>query len=124
MMRRWAWFGVLILFGSILSTATSAAQRADATIFGQVSDASGAVLPGVTVTVTSPGLQVQQLVVVTDERGEYRVTPLPLGTYAVEYTLAGFQSQRRDGIRLTAGFTARLDVSLAVGGVAETVTVS
>ena len=116
--------GVFILICSVMFTATLQAQRADATIFGQVTDTSGAVLPGVTVTVTSPALQVQQVVAVTDERGEYRVTPLPLGAYTVEYTLAGFQSQRRDGVRLTAGFSAKLDVALAVGGVAETVTVS
>ena len=47
--------------------------------------------------------------------GEYRLTPLPIGTYTVEYTLSGFQTLRREGIRLTVGFTARLDVGLTVG---------
>jgi len=119
-------FGVVLTCGLIFGAAAAAlaGQGAEATIFGQVTDASGAVLPGVTVTVTSPALQVPQVVAVTDERGDYRITPLPLGTYAVEYTLPGFQTLQRDGIRLTAGFVARLDVSLAVGGVAETITVS
>ena len=117
--------GSILVCGLILgATAPAIAGQADATIFGQVTDGSGAILPGVTVTVASPALQVQQMVAVTDERGEYRVTPLPLGTYTVEFTLPGFQTIRREGIRLTAGFVARLDVSLAVGGVAETVTVS
>jgi hypothetical protein len=76
------------------------------------------------VTATSPSLQLPQLVVVTDERGEYRLTPLPLGLYTVEYSLAGFQTVRREGVRLTAGFTARLDIELGVGSLEETVTVS
>src|SRR5262245_2613269 len=102
----------ILLFCAPHLTAPVAAQGADAPIFGQVADESGAVLPGVTVTVTSPALQVQQMTAVTDDRGEYRITPLPLGTYTVEYTLQGFQPQRREGIRLTSGFVARLDTQL------------
>lgn len=67
-----------------------------ATIIGQVTDESGAVLPGVTVTATSPALQVPQVTGVTDERGEYRLTPLPIGTYAVVY---GSQAFSRIGAR-------------------------
>jgi hypothetical protein len=59
-----------------------AGQGQEASIVGQVTDESGAVLPGVTVTATGPALQVRQLVGVTNERGEYRLTPLPIGTYA------------------------------------------
>jgi hypothetical protein len=95
-----------------------------ATITGQVTDESGAVLPGVSVTATSPALQVPQITAVTDARGEYRLTPLPIGTYAVTYELSGFVTNRRDEIRLTVGFTARLDVALGVGAVQETITVS
>src|SRR5262249_9795546 len=47
-----------------------------------------------------------------------------IGTYTVDYTLAGFQTVRREGIRLTAGFVARVDVSLKIGALAETITVS
>ena len=75
----------------------------EASIIGQVTDATGAVLPGVTVTATSPALQVKQVVDVTNASGEYRLTPLPLGTYSVEYTLQGFQTLRRTDLRLTAG---------------------
>jgi hypothetical protein len=96
----------------------------EASIIGQVTDTSGAILPGVTVTATSPALQVSQLTNVTNERGEYRLSPLPIGTYAVEYTLAGFQTVRRENIPLTAGFIARIDVTLKVGALAETITVS
>ena len=101
-----------------------AGQAQEASIIGQVTDASGAVLPGVTVMATSPALQVPQVTDVTNERGEYRLTPLPIGTYAVQYELQGFGALRRQDIRLTAGFTARVDVALNVGALAESITVS
>jgi len=106
------------------ATPAIARQGQDASIIGQVTDESGAVLPGVTVTATSPALQVSQVTDVTNERGEYRLTPLPIGTYAVQYELAGFGTLRRQDIRLTAGFTARVDVDLKLGALQETVTVS
>ena len=102
----------------------TAGQGQQASIVGQVTDESGAVLPGVTVTATSPALQVRQLVDVTNERGEYRLTPLPIGTYAVEYALQGFQTVRRQELRLTIGFQAKVDVALKLGTLTETVTVS
>ena len=110
----------LLVFVAFAGTA----RAQEASIIGQVTDASGAVLPGVTVTATSPALLVQQVTDVTNERGEYRLTPLPIGTYDVDYMLPGFVTVRRQALRLTAGFTAKVDVSLAIGGVAETLTVS
>ncbi|MGH9195787.1 MAG: carboxypeptidase-like regulatory domain-containing protein, partial [Acidimicrobiia bacterium] len=68
-------------------------------IMGVVTDNSGAVLPGVTVTATSPALQVPSVTSVSDERGEYRLSPLPIGTYSVLFELSGFQSVRREGVR-------------------------
>src|SRR5258705_2115347 len=100
------------------------AQTGTATINGQVTDESGAVLPGETVTATSPSLQVPQVTTVSDAEGRYRLTPLPIGTYTVTFELSGFRTFRREGIRLTAGFTARLDATLNVGNLEETVTVS
>jgi hypothetical protein len=104
----------------------AAAQTASGTgsIIGQVRDESKGVLPGATVTATSPAMQLKSVTAVTDANGEYRLTPLPIGTYAVEYTLSGFQTLRQEGIRLTSGFTARLDVVLTVGALEETVTVT
>jgi hypothetical protein len=110
---------VLLLFPIVTS-----AQTGTATIIGRVTDEAKAVLPGVTVTAASPALQLRSMVVVTDERGEYRLTPLPIGTYSVTYELPGFQTSRHADVRLTAGFTARLDVQLAVGTLQETVTVT
>jgi hypothetical protein len=93
-------------------------------IIGVVTDNTGAVLPGVTVTATSPALQVPSVTSVSDERGDYRLTPLPIGLYTVLFELPGFQNVRREGVRLTVGFTARVDSEMNVGAVAETITVS
>src|SRR5262249_49160545 len=109
---------------TFLCLAPLAASAQEASIIGQVTHDTGAVLPGATFTATSPSLQVKQVVDVTNERGEYRLTPLPLGTYSVEYTLEGFQTLRRTDLRLTAGFTAKVDVVLKVSTLRETVTVS
>src|SRR5881396_2354994 len=114
--------GVLFVLAACLVPV--AAQAQEASIIGQVTDDTGAVLPGVTVTATSPALQVPQVIAVSDERGEYRLTQLPLGTYAVEYVLAGFQTLQRPGLRVTAGFTAKVDVVMKVSALSETVTVS
>jgi hypothetical protein len=119
---RWSIRGVGALVLVLLAAAFAAAQ--DAEINGRVTDESGAVLPGVTVTATSPSLQVPSMVAVSDERGEYRITPLPIGTYTVEYGLSGFQTVRREGIRLTVGFSAKIDIQLSVGSLQETITVS
>jgi hypothetical protein len=104
--------------------AAAQASQATATILGQVTDESGATLPGVTVTLRGPALQVPSMSTVTDERGEYRLTPLPIGTYVVEYELSGFQTLRLNDIRLSAGFSAKLDQAMKIGALAETVTVS
>ena len=80
-----------------------AAGQENASIVGRITDDSGGVLPGVTVTATSPALQLAEISVVTDAQGEYRLSELPIGTYDVEYSLPGFQSIRREGLRLTVG---------------------
>jgi hypothetical protein len=116
---------VLILVGLVTFNGSSvAAQGAGAALVGQVTDESGAVLPGVTVTATSLALQVPQVTDVTNAQGEYRLAPLPVGVYDMTFELSGFQSVQRQAVRLTVGFTARIDVQLGVGAVAETVTVS
>jgi hypothetical protein len=124
--RAWqVWFVGAICLGLVLSAdRTDAGQEAAASIIGRVIDEGGGVLPGVTVSATSPALQVAGVTAVTDDRGEYRLTPLPVGIYAIEYALSGFQTIRQEGIRLTVGFTAKLDVTLKVGGIEETLTVT
>jgi hypothetical protein len=115
----------LIVLVALLSAVGSASAGQDtAGITGQVVDESGGALPGVTITAKSPSLQVPTVTAVSDTRGEYRLTPLPIGTYEVSYELGGFQTLRRDGLRLTSGFTARLDIVLKLGTLQESVTVS
>jgi len=109
---------------TLLAELATAGQGTSASIVGRVTDESGGALPGVTVTTTSPALQVQQLVAVTDQEGEYRLTPLPIGRYVVEYALSGFQTLRQEDVELTVGFVVRLDKVLKVANIAETVTVS
>jgi hypothetical protein len=113
---------LLSLLGLLASTSVSA-QSATA-IIGTVTDTTGGALPGVTVTVSGPALQVPSVTAVTDAKGEYRVSPLPQGMFTVTFELPGFQSVKRDNLQLALGFTATLNQSLGLGTVAETVTVS
>src|SRR5262245_53895949 len=97
---------------------------AQASITGVVRDASGSVLPGVTVEAASPVLIERVRTVVTDGSGQYRIIDLRPGTYAVTFTLSGFSTIRREGIELTGSFVATVDVDLKVGALAETITVT
>lgn len=112
------------LFGSPFAGRALAQTGLTGSLIGQVTDESKSVLPGVTVTVRSPALPLQSMADVTDGKGEYRITPLPIGVYTVEFGLSGFRTLRHEGIRLTVGFTARLDVALKIGQMEESVTVT
>lgn len=106
------------------SRPASAQNLSNASIDGTVTDDSGGALPGVTVTASSPALQVKQVTTVTDAGGRYRLLDLPRGTYQINFDLAGFQSFRRAGLELTAGFAARVNATLPIGSLTESVTVS
>lgn len=125
-MKRWT-TGLLTLLVTLAISAPAFAQGGGAsstgTIQGRVSDAQGAVLPGVTVTATGPALITPQTTV-TSETGNYRFPAVPPGTYAVSYQLAGFNTLKRDGIAIGLGFTAQVNVELALATLQETVTVS
>ena len=99
------------------------AQRTTGEIIGKVSDASGAVLPGVTVTLRGAAVQGAQTVV-TSETGVYRFPVLPPGTYELEYTLTGFGTMKREDIPIAVGATVELDVTLKVSTIEETITVT
>jgi hypothetical protein len=112
---------------SLAAAATALAQGGGAsstgTIQGRVIDAQGAVLPGVTVTASSPSMLGQQTTV-TSETGNYRFPAVPPGNYTVTFELAGFNSIRREGIQITLGFTANVNVELQLATLQETVTVT
>src|SRR5262245_58489021 len=93
-------------------------------IGGTVTDSTGAVLPGVTVEARSPALIEQVRTVTTNDRGQYTIVGLQAGLYTVTFTLPGFNTVVREGVRLTVGFTAEIDGKLSVGSVSETVTVA
>jgi hypothetical protein len=97
---------------------------AQASITGVVKDASGAVLPGVTVEATSPELIERVRSAVTDGTGQYRIENLRPGNYAVTFTLTGFSTVKQEGIELTGSFTATVNADLRVGSVQETITVT
>ena len=102
----------------------SLARAQDAGIAGVVRDTSGGVLPGATVTATSPVLIERERTAVTDSEGRYVITQLRPGEYTVRFTLSGLSTVVREGIRLSAGFTANVDAEMKVGGVQESVTVT
>jgi len=93
-------------------------------VTGTVRDASGAVLPGVTVEATSPALIEKVRSTVTDGEGLYRIVDLRPGTYTVTATLPGFATVKRDGILLTGTVTLTVPLEMKVGALEETITVS
>src|SRR5690349_4512529 len=103
---------------------TASVAYAQASIAGVVRDPSGAILPGGSVGAASPPLIEKVRTVVTDSNGQYKIVDLRPGTYTVTFSLAGFSSIKREGLELTTGFTATLNVELKVGAVEETITVS
>ena len=111
------------LLAVALLPATAHAQG-EASITGVVRDASGAVLPGVTVQASSPALIEKQREVVSDGSGQYRIVSLGPGVYTVTFTLPGFSTLVRDGIELTGSFTATVNAELKVGALEESLTVT
>ncbi|HEY6507798.1 MAG TPA: carboxypeptidase regulatory-like domain-containing protein, partial [Vicinamibacterales bacterium] len=93
-------------------------------ITGIVRDASGAVLPGVTVEAASPALIEKVRSSVSDGSGLYRLDSLAVGTYSLTYTLPGFSTVKRDGVQVQTGVTVTLNADMRVGGLEETITVT
>src|SRR5262245_36879533 len=89
-------------------------------IAGEVKDATGAVLPGVTVEVSSPALIEKTRTAVTDSNGQYKIIDLRPGTYAVSFTLPGFSVVKRERLELNTGFTATVNAEMRIGGLEET----
>ena len=119
--------GWMLIYALAIAVTPAFAQGGGAsstgTIQGRVTDAQGAVLPGVTVTATSSSLLGAQTAV-TSETGNYRFPALPPGTYTLTYEIAGFNTLKRDGVEIRLGFTGTVNVELALATLQETVTVS
>jgi carboxypeptidase family protein/TonB-dependent receptor-like protein len=106
----------------LVRDAAAQSQAANGTIEGTITDSSGAVIPGVTVTITSAETGVER-VLVTNERGLYRAPLLPLGTYRVIVELQGFKRFEQTEVKLSVGQTQVVNAALSVGALSENVTV-
>src|SRR5262245_54520313 len=115
-MRTFARRSAAALLGVLLLPAAAFAQAA---ITGVVKDASGAVLPGVTVEAASPVLIEKIRSVTSDDTGQYRIVDLRPGTYTVTFTLPGFSTVKREGIELQGTFVATVNADMRVGSLEE-----
>ena len=123
-MRRRNLFAALGVLVALLLVPAMAHAQGLGGIAGIVTDTTGAILPGVTVEVSSPALIEGTRTAVSDGQGRYSVISLAPGTYAVTFTLPGFSVVKREGVTLSAGFTAPVNAELKVGSLEETVTVT
>jgi hypothetical protein len=98
--------------------------HAQTSITGTIRDASGAVLPGVTIEVASPVLIEKVRSTVSDGTGVYRLTELLPGTYSITFTLPGFATVKRDGVEVTGSGVITINQDLKVGDLQETITVT
>ncbi|MBO0800610.1 MAG: carboxypeptidase regulatory-like domain-containing protein, partial [Blastocatellia bacterium] len=112
--------GILIVLGACLLRAENIHAQTAATIVGDVTDSAGAVAPNVTVTVINEGTKTERKVQ-TNEAGQYRVTPLNPGTYTIQVEATGFKREVRSSVVLEVAAVLKVDFSLQVGEVSETV---
>jgi hypothetical protein len=113
---------VVFLFSGLMLLAGSA--DAQTTLAGIVRDASGAIVPGVTVEASSPVLIEKVRSAITDGSGQYRIESLPPGTYALTFTLPGFVVVRREAVEVSGSGIITINADMRVGAVSETVTVT
>src|SRR6478609_1060734 len=116
---------IFVLTGlALLLAAPHAQAQTTGSITGVVTDASGAVLPGVTITLTSDRLITGSETQVSDTGGTYRFDRLSPGAYNVKFELQGFRSVERPDVRISAAFVATINGKMEVGSLAETITVT
>src|SRR5438874_6501758 len=114
---------MLTLFMVICGTAPAGAQVLYGSIVGNVTDSTGAALPGATVAITHEETR-RTRETITNAEGSYTFTAVQTGTYTVGVTLQGFKAYTRPGVTVTLNSVARVDAALQIGTLAETVTVS
>src|SRR5262245_52971234 len=121
-MKHWLTRSVLAVL-TLVATPPAFAQIQTGEIHGRVADASGAVLPGVSVTVKGRAL-IQPEVTITTETGAYSFPRLPVGAYNVRFELAGFRQLQQEGVQIQSGFSAQINAKLELSTVQETVNVT
>jgi hypothetical protein len=122
-MRRAFALALLFVVGFASLSYAQAVTSGTGAINGRVMDTSGAVMPGVTITITSPS-QMGVRTEVTDADGSYRFSAVTPGDYVVLFELPGFSTVRNEGIRVSLGFTATVNAELKVASLQESVTVT
>jgi len=123
MIRNLLWRYVFALGISTLLAAPALAQELRGRIIGVVTDNTGAVLPGVTVTATSPAL-IQPQATTSGDDGSYRFPALPSGLYSVTFELSGFQTLKREQIRVVLNTTLTVNAQLQLATLQETITIT
>jgi hypothetical protein len=113
----------MILFMGLV--ALGLAQRTTETgmLNGTVSDNTGQPLPGVSVTISSTHLMLPEISIATDSKGYYRFPQVPVGLYKVTYTMQGFKTIIRDGIKISLGMTTKLNETMEMTSIEESITV-
>src|SRR5712671_6149817 len=114
---------LMLALGSVSEALGQTVSTTTGAINGKITDTSAAVMPGVTVSITSPSMQGTRTDV-TGPDGVYRFSAIPPGDYTVKYELAGFETIIRTGLRVGLGFTATVNIELKVASLTESVTVS
>lgn len=123
MTRKSVGIGLVVLIVGLVLAPAARAQQASG-IAGVVRDSAGLAMPGVTVEAASPALIEKIRTVTTDGEGRYNIVDLRPGPYTVTFTLTGFSTVKRDGVVLGSGFTATVNITMSVGTLEETITVS
>ncbi len=122
-MRRLSAVALLVFVGNVSVALGQAVTSGTGALNGRVMDDSQAVIPGVTVTISSPA-QMGTRNAVTDAEGQYRFTAVPPGDYTITFELAGFRTVRNEGIRIGVGFTATVNAEMKLASLEESVTVT
>lgn len=115
---------LFVLAGAALVLMSRPASAQNTGFAGVIRDQSGAALPGVTVEAASPVLIEKVRTTVSDGQGQYQIFDVRPGRYTLTFALPGFASVIREGLELSAAFTATVNVNMAVGAINETITVA
>jgi Carboxypeptidase regulatory-like domain len=114
---------IIVTLTLVTFLAGAAFAQTSGTLTGRALDSSGGVLPGVTVSITSPAMIGGARTAVTDEQGVYRFTQVPSGEYRVSFALPGFQTLNIEGVRLTVGATQTINGTMRIDNISESITV-